>query len=69
MRNKKTFAKQQHREGPVPESMGITVKQFKQVVMDGVAIRTSYGDNCIKIGNEIVLVQNILFYEGLGYTM
>lgn len=65
----KNVAMGQHNEGPLPQMMGSSVKQFKKLIFDGVTIRTCGGDNCLRINNDIALVQNILLHEGCYYAV
>lgn len=56
--------KKQHENGPVPPVFSGVVSQFKEVLLSGSVIRTSEGDNCVRIHNSIAIVVNIILCGG-----
>ncbi|XP_058631559.1 uncharacterized protein LOC131540562 [Onychostoma macrolepis] len=58
-----------HSDGPVPEGFTGAVSQFKELSIDEVVINTSERDRCIKMNNKILLVQNIIVFEGEEYIV
>ena len=58
-----------HSEGPIPEGFIGTVSQFKELEMDGFVINSSERDRCIKMNGKILLVQNIIAFEGQEYIV
>lgn len=59
----------EHSEGPVPHFFKGEVKQFQMLSMDGAVITTSKRDCCVKIKNEVVLVENIIVDRGVEYIV
>ena len=49
----------QHTDGPLPEKLR-NFSQFKNIVYKGLFFSTNYGNNCIKIGQKVGLIRNIL---------
>lgn len=49
----------EHHNGYVPAGIGLC-KQFKSILVNGVHIAISTGNNCITLGNNIAVVRNIL---------
>jgi hypothetical protein len=49
----------EHLKGPCPPHSR-NVKQFEKASINGICIRTSQPNNCVVIGNKIVLVENLL---------
>ena len=58
-----------HSDGPVPQGFLETVCQFKEVEIDDFVINSSEKDRCIKINSKILLVQNIIVFEGQEYIV
>lgn len=58
-----------HSDGPVPQGFTGVVSQFKELSVDGFVINTSERDRCIKMKNKILLVQNIIVFEGEEYIV
>lgn len=56
-----------HEDGPVPQSISGEVLQIKVLSMDGIFVKTSRRDSCIKIRNEVVLVENFFIDGGIEY--
>ncbi len=50
----------EHEYGPVPQSTSGEVHQFKVLSMDGMIVKPLRRDSCIKIRNEVVLVENFI---------
>lgn len=61
----------EHNHGPIPSSMlDCVVVQFEELVTDGTIINvTRQGDCCVKIGNQIAVIENILQCEGMIYLV
>jgi hypothetical protein len=53
----------EHSNGPCPPQF-VNAKQFAKAVVNGIIIRTSQPNNCICIGNKIVLVENFIQLRG-----
>lgn len=56
----KTQVNIEHRNGPVPDLFEGDVLQFRELVMNGVHIRITEGDNCVRINQIVALVENII---------
>ncbi|KAL7377303.1 hypothetical protein ABVT39_025341 [Epinephelus coioides] len=56
--------RKEHQNGPVPPVLAGVFNQFKEVLLSGTVIRTSEGDNCVKIHNSIAIVVNIILCGG-----
>lgn len=61
--------KMPHSDGPVPSGFTGAVYQFKELAIDEIVINASERDRCIKMNNVIVLVQNIIVFEGEEYIV
>ena len=57
-----------HQEGPLPPQFSLA-QQYRKVVTKDFCLSTKQGDNCIAIGQEIALVQNILKFSGAVYVI
>lgn len=53
----------EHEDGPVSLSTISKVHQFKVLSIDGIIVKPSSKDLCIKNRNEVVLVENFLLVE------
>ena len=51
--------RRQHHGGPKPLGYQIC-RQYKEVFIQNFHISTSQGDNCVRVGNDVALVGNIL---------
>lgn len=58
-----------HSDGPVPQGFTGNVSQFKELAIDEFVINSSERDRCIKMNNKILLVQNIIVFEGEEYIV
>lgn len=56
--------RKEHKNGPVPPVFSGVVNQFQEVLLSGSVIRTSEGDNCVRIHNSIAIVVNIILFGG-----
>lgn len=65
----KTQVNIEHRNGPVPDLFEGDVLQFRELVMNGVHIRITEGDNCVRINQIVALVENIIVYKGQEYII
>jgi hypothetical protein len=54
-----TGLSEEHHSKNVPSSLGLC-RQFKQVTVNGISISVKPGNNCIAMGNDIVVVRNIV---------
>lgn len=59
--------KKEHRESPVPPGLGAIDSQFKEIFLHRFCIKMSTGDNCMKLGNNVVIVHNIVLVDGVSY--
>lgn len=57
----------EHQNGPAPHSDGGDLHQFKVLSMDGFTVKTSKRDSCIKVGDEVVLVENFIIDGEVEY--
>jgi hypothetical protein len=53
-----TGLSEEHHSKHVPSSLGLC-RQFKQVAGNGISISVKPGNNCIAMGNDIVVVHSI----------
>jgi hypothetical protein len=53
---------------PVPQCFVGVVHQFKELLIDGLAVRTSERDDCIRI-DQVVSVLNVISTEGKEYIV
>ena len=51
--------RRQHHGGPKPHGYQLC-RQYKEVFLQNFHISTSQGDNCVRVGNDVALVRNIL---------
>lgn len=58
-----------HSDGPVPQGFMGTVSQCKELEIDEFVINSSERDRCIKMNGKILLVQNIIVFEGQEYIV
>jgi predicted XRE-type DNA-binding protein len=49
----------EHQSGVIPQGVGMC-KQFKSAIVNGIRICTTAGDNCVTLGNDVILIKNIL---------
>lgn len=56
--------KKEHKNGPVPPVFSGVVNQFQEVLLSVSVIRTSEGENCVRIHNSIAIVVNIILFGG-----
>jgi len=59
--------KLEHKDGPVPQSTSGEVLQFKVLSVNGVIVKPSRRDCCIRIWNEVVLVENFVIDGGVEH--
>lgn len=59
--------KLEHKDGPVPVTNG-DLPQFKALFKNGFIVKTSKRDCCIKIGDEVVLIENFFVDGGTEYV-
>ena len=55
----KIFERYSHMDGPMLQEYA-SFRQYKKISLMGYIFTTAVGDNCVKIGNKIALVRNIL---------
>lgn len=58
-----------HSDGPVPQGFVGTVFQCQRLELDEFVINSSERDNCIIMDGKILLVQNIIVFEGQEYIV
>lgn len=57
--------KQEHHTGNLPSSLPRIISRYKMMNMKNYCLRTTVGDNCVKLKNEeIVIIQNIVKLAG-----
>ena len=66
--NKKNIFKNQHNKGPCPDFLQFSI-QYMEVYLPHFCLKTTCGNNCVKIENEICLVKNICVYDGITYIV
>lgn len=49
--------------------MRLCKEEFKELHTDQFCVKITEGDNCVKIGNDIDLLQNIILLEGNMYLV
>lgn len=54
----------EHKAGPVPAEFGEAVTQFGVVYFGDTVLKLTDGDNCVRIGNKVAIVVNILLHCG-----
>ncbi|GAA6097846.1 uncharacterized protein LOC113076649 isoform X1 [Tachysurus ichikawai] len=59
----------EHTNGPVPECFSQQARQFKVLAIDDIVVKLNERDSCVKIDNQLVLVQNIVEDEGGVYLV
>lgn len=64
----KELFEQPHNGGQIPETM-VTSSQYKVLNLQDCTIKISMGDNCVKIGEEIVLARNFFVSDGSKFIL
>ncbi|GAA6081362.1 uncharacterized protein LOC113085053 isoform X1 [Tachysurus ichikawai] len=54
----------EHTNGPVPECFSQQARQFKVLAIDDIVVKLNERDSCVKIDNQLILVQNFVEDEG-----
>lgn len=57
-----------HQEGPLPPQLSLS-QQYRKVITKDFCLSTKQGDNCIVVGHNIALVQNIVKSSGTVYVI
>ena len=61
--SKQPLLYEMHKDGPLPLQFS-TAKQYRKVVTTDFCLSTKTGNNCIAVGQDIGLVQNIVLSSG-----
>ena len=62
------FVKMEHFSGPVPQ-LYQPCRQFKQVSLTGFTVSITQGNNCVKIGDQVCRVRNLLLHDNEIYVV
>ncbi|XP_047122826.1 uncharacterized protein LOC124806182 [Hydra vulgaris] len=60
--------RKQHNKGPCPDFLRFSL-QYNEVYLPNFCLKTTCGNNCVKIENEICLVKNICVFDDITYIV
>lgn len=64
-----TVLRKEYIGGPLLQGVKGAIQEFKELHLNQFCVKITEGDNCIKIGDDIGLIQNILLLEGNMYLL
>lgn len=65
----KSYVRKEHCDGPILQFVNGEVRQYKEIFFPDFCLKISKGDNCVRIGSNIGLVQNIYIQNNDAYIV